>query len=321
MESRTVAEPLHTDEIPMDLPLVRALVDHALPAYAALPLRPLGNTGSSNALFRLGDDLLVRLPRQPGGSTAIDKEARWLPRVGPLLPAEVPSIVALGGPALGYTERWSVTRWIPGESPSSVGPEMPVDPIRGWLALDLAGVLSALRRIDVPAEALRDPALRSYRGDPLTTQDAATRRGIEACRAIPGLALDLDLDAALRVWDHAVNLPGLDPEDASRWYHGDLAAENLLVRDGRLAAVLDFGELSVGDATVDLIAAWGVLDAPAREVFRRSMDLDDASWLRGRAWALSLTVLTFPYYWRTMPARCASSLAMARTVLDDAASR
>lgn len=317
MELRTVTEPLHGDEIPMDLPLVRALVDHALPAYAALPLRPLGHTGSTNALFRLGDDLLVRLPRQAGGSTAIDKEARWLPRVGPLLPVDVPSIVALGGPDLGYTERWSVVRWIPGDVPPSVGPEIPVDPIRRPLALDLAGVIGALRRIEVPADALRDPALRSYRGEPLTTRDSPTRRGIEACRSIPGL----DLDAALRVWDHAVTLPGLDPEDAPRWYHGDLAPENLLVRDGRLGAVLDFGELSIGDPTVDLIAAWGVLDAPAREAFRRSMDLNDASWLRGRAWALSLAVLTFPYYWRTMPARCASSLAMARAVLDDYAAR
>jgi len=319
MGSATVTGPLHADEIPIDLPLVRALVDRALPACAALPLRPLGYSGSSNALFRLGEELLVRLPRQPGGSTTIDKEARWLPVIGPLLPVAVPSIVALGEPDLGYPERWSVVRWLRGDVPSAVTPETPVDPTRHWLAHDLAGVITALCRIDVPADALRDPALRWYRGEPLATQDAQTRRGIEACRTIPGLALDLD--AALSVWDQAITLPGVDRAATTRWYHGDLLAENLLVRDGRLAAVLDFGGLSVGNPTVDLIAAWGVLDAPAREAFRRSLDLDDASWLRGRAWALSLAVLTFPYYWRTMPTRCASSLAMARAVLNDAASR
>ena len=314
-----MTDALHADEIPMDLPLVRALVDRALPAYAALPLRPFGHSGSSNALFRLGDELLVRLPRQPGGSKIIEKEIRWLPRVGPLLPVEVPRIVALGEPGFGYPERWSVVRWIPGDVPPAVAPEAAVDPSRSMLALDLAGFISALRRIDVPAEALRDRALRSYRGDPLVTRDAATRVGIEACRAIPDL--DLDLDAALKVWNQAMTLTGLDRAETPHWYHGDLVDENLLVRDGRLAAVLDFGELSIGDPTVDLIGAWGVLDAPAREVFRKALGLDDATWLRGRAWAISLAILTFPYYWETMPARSASSLAMARAVLDDNASQ
>lgn len=179
------------------------------------------------------------------------------------------------------------------------------------------GVITALRRIDVPADALRDPALRWYRGEPLATRDADTRRDIEACRAVPGL--DLDLDAARRFWDEAMTLPGIDGRVPPQWYHGDLLAENLLVRDGRLAAVLDFGGLSIGDPTVDLIVGWEVLDAPAREVLRTSLDVDDASWLRGRAWALSLAIGAFPYYWRTMPARCASRLAVARSVLADAA--
>ena len=102
--------------------------------------------------------------------------------------------------------------------------------------------------------------------------------------------------------------------------HGDLLAENLLVRDGRLAAVLDFGGLAVGDPTVDLIVAWEVLDPASREVFRRAVGVDETSWLRGRAWALSLALITFPYYWSTMPDRCASRLAVARSVLADAAS-
>jgi aminoglycoside phosphotransferase (APT) family kinase protein len=261
----------------------------------------------------------VRLPRQPGGSITIEKESRWLPVVGPFLPVEVPSIVALGEPGFGYPERWSVVRWIPGDVPPFVAPEAPADPTRISLALDLAAVITALGDIDVPGEALHDPALRSCRGDPVATRDTATRLGIKACRALPDLALDLD--AALRVWDQAMTAPGPDPAEPPRWYHGDLVDENLLVQGGRLGAVLDFGELSIGDPTVDLVVAWSVLDAPAREAFRTALDLDDAVWLRGRAWALSLAILTFPYYWETMPARCASSLAMARAVLDDGARR
>ncbi len=114
-----------------------------------------------------------------------------------------------------------------------------------------------------------------------------------------------------------MTLPGVDHVVGPRWFHGDLNAENLLVRKGRLAAVLDFGGLAVGDPTIDLLPAWEVLDAPARAVFRDATGVDEATWLRGRGWALALAVMTFPYYWGTMPQRCASRLAMARSVLAD----
>lgn len=304
---------LHDDELVIDVPLVRALVARDLPGCASLPLRPLATSGSSNALFRLGDDLLVRLPRQPGGSATIAKEARWLPVVAPLLPARVPEVVALGEPGLGYPEAWSVVRWIDGAVPAVVGdaPGRTTDA----LAADLAGVVLALREADVPRDACSDPDLRWYRGDPLESRDADTRRDIEACRAVADL--DLDLDAALTVWQQAMALPAAGPTPVG-WYHGDLLAENLLVRDGRLAAVLDFGGLGVGDPTVDLVAAWEVLDAGSREVFRCAVRVDDTTWLRGRAWALCLALMTFPYYWRSMPERCEARLAMARAVLADA---
>jgi aminoglycoside phosphotransferase (APT) family kinase protein len=148
--------------------------------------------------------------------------------------------------------------------------------------------------------------------------DETTRENLAACRALPDL--DLDLDAALRVWDEAMSLPTAHPEPAKRWYHGDLFAENLLVRDGHLTGVLDFGGLAIGDPTIDLVVAWEVLDHRSREVFRHSVGADNASWMRGRAWALSVALMTFPYYWETMPQRCANRLAVARSVLVDAAS-
>lgn len=169
----------------------------------------------------------------------------------------------------------------------------------------------------MPPGALADPELRWYRGAPLRTRDIPTRRTVEACRAIS--ELDLDLDAVLHVWEEAMARLGTEQASIPRWYHGDLLAEYLLVRDGRLTAILDFGGLAVGDPTVDLVVASEVLDAASREVFRRVVGADEESWLRGRAWALSLALGTFPYYWSTMPDRCASRLAVARSVLADAA--
>ena len=306
---------LHAVELLIDRSLVRALVDRALPRYAALPLTPLLSSGSSNALFRLGDDLLVRLPRQPGGSATIDKEARWTPLIASALPVAVPEIVGVGEPDFGYPERWSVVGWIEGEVPATLDSGAEDVPQRRALAADLAAVVTALRELPVPEAASADPELRWYRGEDLATRDLDFRDDVEACRSIPDLALDLD--AALRVWDNAL---ALDDGSASvHWYHGDLLGENLLTRGDRLAAVLDLGGLAVGDLTVDLVVAWDLLDPPAREAFRRAVGVDDATWLRGRAWALVLAVMTLPYYWHTMPDRCTRRLAMARAVLADAA--
>ena len=306
---------LHQDEIEIDLPLVRALVDRAFPDLAGRPLRALHTSGSSNALFRLGDDLLVRLPRQPGGAEAITKEARWLPHVAPALPVTVPEIVAVAGPDLAYPERWSVVRWLDGQTPT-----VPAGPDEvGGLARDLAEVVGSLGELTVPVDALEDPALRSYRGEPLTAMDAATRAYLAECRKLPGL--DLDIDACLHIWEAAMALTGADQVVSPRWLHGDLLAENLLVHEGELVAVLDFGVLAVGDPTVDLVVAWELLDPPGRDLFRCLLGVDEATWLRGRAWALAIAAMTFPYYWDTMPDRCAARLTMARAVLADAAAR
>ena len=306
---------LHDDELAIDDPLVRALLAASCPSYAELPLRRLDASGSSNALFRLGDDLLVRLPRQPGGTAAIESEQRWLPYVAPALSVPVPEILAMGEPGFGYPERWSVVRWLEGSVPTGPTPDQAP---RVALARDLASVVTAFRELPVPEPALVDPALRWYRGEPLARMDSSTREAIAACRTIGGL--DLDLDACSTVWDATMRLPAVDEAVAPRWHHADLVAENLLVRDDdRLAGVLDFGGLAIGDPTVDLVVAWDVLDPAARGVFRDLLGVDDATWLRGRGWALALGLMTFPYYWSTMPSRCAQRLAMSKAVLADAA--
>lgn len=297
--------PLHRDELVLDTARVRRLVDATFPQYAGLPLAPLGDTGSTNALFRLGDDLLVRLPRQPGGGESVAKEARWLPFVDARTTTAVPSIVGVGDPGPDHPERWAVTRWLEGVRPRDGHGS-------AALARDLARFLTELRAMEVPAGAADDEELRWYRGGPLAAQDAELRESVTQCRR---LGLPLDLDEALRVWDLALEASATTRATAG-WYHGDLLAENLLVdEDGHLSAVLDFGTLGIGDPAVDLVVAWEVLGAEGRRELRARLDVDDATWTVSRGWALLIALVTFPYYGATMPRRCADRLTMARAAL------
>ena len=302
---------LHSDELTIDVPLVRRLLAQSLPQFAALPVDPLSSTGSSNVLFRLGEGLLVRLPRQPGGSATIEKEARWVPLIAGGVSVEVPETVAIGEPGFGYGERWSVTRWIGGGTPAVPWDATGQDSSRA-LAEDLARFVAQVRAIPVPMAALEDPALSWYRGGPLAVLDEDFRDAVDACRGIAGL--DLDLPRAIDVWETALAAEQ-GVTTPSTWLHGDLLAENLLVRDRMLAAVLDFGGLAVGDPTVDLVVAWELLDREGRHAFRAALDIDDESWARSKGWALLIAIITFPYYWDAMPVRCAARHALASTVL------
>jgi aminoglycoside phosphotransferase (APT) family kinase protein len=307
---------LHKDEISIDTVLVRKLIDHEFPQFAGLTLSRLGASGSTNVQIRLGDHLLVRLPRQPGGSMTIDKEHHWTPAIGSHLPVTVPEFVGVGKPASGYSERWAIVRWLEGEHPEVWGPDDSPSEERSQLAVELAEVVLAMRAIEVPEEAMTNPLFSNYRGRSLREHDKTMRRNIERCRSIEDL--DLDLDGVLAMWTNALELPGAAEAAPVQWYHGDLVAENLLQTDGRLASVLDFGGIGVGDPSIDLHGAWELLDPPAREAFRSTLGVDDAEWLRGRAWALAVAAMTFPYYWLTMPGRARARLAMARSVLTDA---
>lgn len=301
---------LHEDELAIDDSLVRALIKESLPEAAGAPLRRLETTGSTNALFRLGDDLVVRLPRRPGGSAEIEKEERWSAYLQPNLSTPIPEVVLVGEPAHGFPEPWSVVRWLDGATPEPPAPGEE----RGLLANDLAAFVGGLRETPVPPEAREDTTLNGYRAKPLHTMDAQIRSDLLACRELPGL--DLDLDAAEQLWERTLALPA--PEPRNCWLHSDLLAENVLTAGGRLAAVLDLGALAVGDPTADLMVAWDLLGPADRAMFRDRLGVDDPTWARGRAWALALALITFPYYWRTMPERCASRLTLARAVLADA---
>lgn len=300
---------LHDNEIPVDEVLVRELVDSQFPQFASLPIKPLNASGSSNIQYRLGNELLVRLPRQPGGGASIEKEHRWSEYMNVGLPVSVPEILHVGAAAPEYPEPWSILKWIDGHHPKSA------DGID--VARQLAEVLIAFRELEITPAAKADKSLRKpYRGRTLGEHDPWMRKSIKDCRAVEGL--DIDLDVATGVWDEAMKLPGVsDPPPQETWFHGDIVAENLLIRDGQLVGLIDFGGLGIGDPTVDLHGAWELFTPEVRDVFRNHVGVDEATWLRGRAWALAIAMMTFAYYWKTMPERIESRLKMAQAVLAD----
>ncbi|WP_258052683.1 aminoglycoside phosphotransferase family protein [Streptomyces sp. Ru73] len=283
--------------------LVRRLLAARFPRWAELSVAPVGTAGTSNAVYRLGPDMAVRLPRAAGAAADVVKEHRWLPLLAPRLPVAVPVPLALGTPAEGFPWHWAVHRWLPGANPPvgrAAGPgRAGAVPDARLLAADLAEFVTALHRID-PADG---PA--SYRSEPLAARDATTRGALEVLRD------SVDPMAATAVWDAALRAPG--PAGPAVWIHADLQPGNVLVDGGRLSAVIDFGCLGLGDPAVDLIAAWYLLPAGAREAFRAAVGADDAAWARGRGWALSIALLELRSYRESHPVMA----AIARHVLGE----
>ncbi|MGV9427870.1 aminoglycoside phosphotransferase family protein [Streptomyces sp. NPDC003656] len=274
---------MRAHEIGVDAPLVRRLVAERFPHWAELPVRRLESSGTENAMFRLGPELVVRLPRHPGAVADVAHERRWLPRLGPLLPVSAPEPVGFGEPGEHFPWPWSVYRWLEGGNPVAGAVERPEA-----LARDLGRFVTALRR------AKTEDAPRGYRGGALADQDAETRS------ALAELTGRIDTEAATALWERALKAPA--HTGPPLWAHGDLSPGNVLVSGDRLAAVIDFGCAGVGDPAVDLIVAWNLLPASARATFRETVGADDAEWTRGRGWALSIALVQLPYYWHTNPA-------------------
>ncbi|WP_461086126.1 aminoglycoside phosphotransferase family protein [Streptomyces deserti] len=290
---------MHADEVDVDAELVGRLVAGQFPRWAGLPVERLPSSGTENAMFRLGTDLVVRLPRHPRAVESVAHEQHWLSRLGPRLPFAAPQPLGRGEPGAGFPWPWSVYRWLDGRNPVAGRVEEPER-----LAGDLAAYVTALRRID-PAGG---PT--GHRGVPLATRDTPTR---EALAQLAGRA---DTGALTTLWEEALRAP----EHTGRpvWAHGDLSPGNVLVSGGRLAAVIDFGCVGVGDPAVDLIVAWNLLPAEVRGLFREAVGADDAEWARGRGWALSISLIQLPYYWDTNPALAENSRHVIGEILAEA---
>ena len=259
---------VNEDEITADA--AARLVAAQFPQWAGLPVTPVALKGWDNTTFRLGDELSIRLP-SASCVTQVGKERRWLPVLARQLPLPIPEPVAMGRPGDGFPRPWSVYRWLAGEPASTGGVADPA----GFASV-LAGFLAALHAID----ARDGPPAGShnfFRGGPLATWDEQTRQLLRLT------ADDLDAGAATSVWDTALASRW---ESAPVWVHGDLTASNMVVAGGALRAVIDFGGLCVGDPAYDLVMEWEYFTGDSAAAFRRGLNLDEATWARGRGWAL-----------------------------------
>ena len=274
---------MHADEVMVDEALVRRLLAAQLPHLADRPLSIVEPWGTDHGIWRLGDDLVVRLPRIAWAEGQGAREARWLPVLAPHLPAAVPEPTAVGEPDDDYPYRWSVHRWITGELADPVT----VEDADGF-ALDLADFVRALR--GVPTDGA-PPARRRAR--PLLEYDAPTRRAIDAAGHL------IDADAATAVWEEALAAP--PHEGPPVWVHADLEG-NCLVRGGRLCGVVDWGSSCAGDPAVDVQVVWSPLFTEAsRRAFLEALDVDDATLARSRGAAINQACAALPYYLHTYP--------------------
>ncbi len=295
---------MHADEVDVPPALVRRLLAEQHPQWADLPLSVAGEWGTDHAMYRLGDELVVRLPRIGWAVKAVAAEQRWLPFLGPQVPVEIPGVVATGEPGEGYPWPWTILRWIWGEHPP---------PVDWWgaerLAIQLAGFNRALAAIDPSGGPVAGSPGGPQRGIPIRWRDEQVRT------CISELADELDADALLAAWeaDAFVAAHAGDPV----WVHGDLTPGNLLWGNGHLRGVLDWGGVAVGDPAVGLLPAWNLFSGWTRHAFREASEADEARWRRGRAWALSVAVVALPYYRETYPAICASSRRVITEVLAD----
>lgn len=248
---------IHDDERAIDGALVRALVDEQFPQWAGLPLERAGD-GTVNAIYRLGNELSVRLPRR---SSVDDTEERILRTLASHLPVEIPRFVARG-------RELTVHTWLEGELPRRPLP-----------AAEVAALVRALRAVDADG-----PEPAGGRGRPLAERDAPVRDALTR----------VDAPGALELWEEALNAPPW--EGAPVWIHCDLDARNVLVRDGRLSGVLDWGGAGIGDPALDVMAAWKLVAREERERFRELVAADDATWLRAKGWAVSQALIALGYY-------------------------
>jgi aminoglycoside phosphotransferase (APT) family kinase protein len=272
---------MHDDQVDSDDLLVRQLLADQFPEWAARPIRRVPSDGTDNALYRLGNDLVARLPLIHWAVGQVEKEHTWLPQIAPRLPLVVPEPLGMGEPAHGYPWRWSVYRWIDGEN---AYPDRLLDARQA--ASDLAEFVLALRALDLPNAPI------SPRSVALVEDDKAIRASIHALRH------DFDADVLTTIWDEAIATPLWDGQPVC--VHADLSDGNILVRDGRLHAVIDFSAFGLGEPANDLDPAWGMFSGEARAVFRSVLAPDDATWVRARGWAVK-SVYGILYYEHSNP--------------------
>ncbi|GIH61826.1 aminoglycoside phosphotransferase [Microbispora siamensis] len=300
--------PQMTDHLPpdgragIDAALVKRLIADQFPQWRDLPVTPVQVDGRDNRTYRLGEEMTVRLPTAAGYAPAVDKEHRWLPVLAPSLPVAVPEPLAKGAPGAGYPFEWSVRRWLEGETASAGR----IDDLPAF-AVAVAEFLLALQSADA-TDGPRAGAHSFHRGASPAHYDDETRRTLAA------LDGRVDTARATAVWDAALKATW---QGAPVWFHGDLASGNLLVREGRLTAVIDFGTSGVGDPACDLVIAWTMFAGESRKAFRTTVRQDPATWARARGWALWKALIVLAEVIDTDKAQAAEQLHVIDEVLTD----
>jgi aminoglycoside phosphotransferase (APT) family kinase protein len=283
----------------IDVSLVHRLINSQFPQWAHLPIKPVEFGGWDNRTFHLGENMTVRLPSDAEYAPSVEKEQYWLPKLASLLPLPIPTPLALGMPTEEYPWHWSVYQWLDGETASKGR----IDDLSQF-AMDLAQFITAFQKID----ATGGPH-NFYRGSSLLSQyDAETRQSI--------VLLDnkIDTEAATAVWNRALASTW---KSNPVWFHGDVAVGNMLVQNGQLSALIDFGSIGVGDPACDLAIAWTLFKGESREVFRANLSLDNATWERGRGWALWKALIVCAELPGTNPLEIEKSWLVINEVLAD----
>ena len=256
--------------------LAKKLIFEQFPQWSHLEIKPVKNSGHDNRTFHLGDDLTIRLPSGKEYEPQIQKEAKWLPVLAQHLSLPITAPVAKGKPTPEYPLAWSINRWLVGETVTHTNVDLQK------FAIELARFLKELEAINAE-NGPQAGAHNFYRGGDLAVYIEEFEQALTQLPAGPQRNHYQD------IWTTALATKW---EKKPVWVHGDIAVGNLLVNDGHLSGVIDFGILGTGDPACDLVMAWTFFDSKTRKAFKEEMGLDDTTWQRGKAWALWKALIT-----------------------------
>ena len=291
------ANKLHPDEINIDTNLVKSLVEKQFPQWAGLPIEPIKSAGTDNVIFRLGNEMTIRLPRTIGAASNIYKEWKWLPILEQQVSLSIPTPISKGIQTKDYPCPWLIYKWLDGKN----GTESELD--LNNAAIVLGNFVKDLQKVDI------SNAPFSQRGGPLSKLNNEV---LEALKNLNGI---IDVDKAKLAWEKALSAPVHTGSPV--WIHSDLHAGNILVNHGQITSVIDFGMSGIGDPACDVMAAWTLLSKETRNKFREIVNVDDATWERGKGWALSFGLIALPYYKDSNPVLANIALRTINEVLNN----
>lgn len=296
---------MHENELEIDASFASKLIETQCPQWSGLPIVPIKSSGTDNALFRLGNEYIIRLPRiewEVGSvNKSIMKEYEWLPKIAKFLKIPISEPIFKGYPDPSYPWAWLVSKWNEGQNP-----DFEKDNEYEFLAKDLAYFLNEFHKINLPNGPL------SRRGIPLNTKilDEETKK------AISELENEMDTSKISLLWKQLSNIPNWNKDPV--WMHGDFLPGNILIQNNRLSAVLDFTDVGIGDPACDLVIAWSLLNPNSRFIFRQTLEhIDDNTWERGKGWALSIALIMLPYYMHSNPVLARLAKRMIEHILLD----